>query len=78
MSTRGNRSDLKERFLNCREDGVTVDNDVGDDVKKVVKIILSLQCLISNFMASTMDNERIETIEHLIKVFPSEFHEVDK
>ena len=29
-------------------------------------------------MASTMNNERIETIDNLIKVFFSKFHEVDK
>ena len=40
MSTRGNISDLKERVLNCRADGVTVDNDVGADVKKVFKMII--------------------------------------
>ena len=64
--------------MNCRADGVTVDNDVGDDVKNVVKMIVSLQCIVSNGMTFTMDNERIETIVNMIKVFLSEFHEFDK
>ena len=78
MSTRGNRSDLKEKVLNYRAYGVTVDNDVGVYIKTVFKMIVSLQCLVSNVMASSMDNERIETIENMIKVFLSEFYEVDK
>ena len=40
MSTKGSRSDLKERFFNCREDIVTVYNDVGAYIKNVVKIIV--------------------------------------